>query len=181
MDASSHRPRSGSRRLGEGGIGLPDSGGRRPAPRPTRGGGLRHLWENTRGGLLRAFLVLLGIWALYHMVGGRSGVLNLYSLTRTEAALESEYTQMEDAYRQVMEELNEDPGIHLERAMREKYNRSLPGEIVYRIERGGPADSNGVVRDEAGSGEILGDPGAETDGGGDETGPGSTHSAPSAR
>ncbi len=134
----------GSRRLGEGGIGLPDSGMRRAAGPRTHGGRLRKAWERGQSGLIRVALLALAVWALYHIVGSRSGVLQLYSLSRTEAALQTRYAHMQMEYTQVTEELNEDPRLRMERVMREKYQRSLPGEIVYRIERGGGADSTGA-------------------------------------
>ncbi len=143
----------GSRRLGEGGIGLPDANMRRTPGLRTRGGRLRRVWERGQSGLIRIALLALAVWALYHIVGSRSGVLQLYSLSHTEAALQTRYAQMEMEYTQVTEKLNEDPRLRMERVMREKYQRSLPGEIVYRIERGGGTDSTGVSLQPEGEGQ----------------------------
>ncbi len=149
-DRGRHR---GSRRLGEGGIGLPDAG-MSPAVGPRmRGGRLRRAWERGQSGIIRVALLALAVWALYHLVGSRSGVLQLYSLSRTEAALQTRYAQMQLEYNEVIEELNEDPRLRMERVMREKYQRSLPGEIIYRIERRGRGDSTGpILQPEGGAG-----------------------------
>lgn len=135
----------GSRRIGEGGIGLPDSGAPGHTARRLRRGNLRQAWERGQTGVIRVALIAIAIWAMYHIVGSRSGLLQLYSLSRTEASLQDRYAQMEEEYNQVTEEMNEDPSLRMERVMREKYQRSLPGEIVYRIERRNEADSADVV------------------------------------
>ena len=108
---------------------------------------LRSLWETRRRGLSRAGLVLLALWGSYSLIGSDHGLLRLQMLRRQETDLQGRVQDLTVETHRIQRQLNEDPLTEMERPMREKYRKSKPNEIVYRVERTPPPapDSTGSI------------------------------------
>jgi hypothetical protein len=64
------------------------------------------------------------------LVLGDKGLLHLQALRAEERRLRSENQALAREHAQVLYELKEDPGLSMERVLREQYRKSLEGEIV---------------------------------------------------
>jgi cell division protein FtsB len=84
-----------------------------------------------RGFLARAVVVVLALWAGGGLILGEKGVVRLHAQHQEEAALRAEQLQLQQRLKEADFEHHEDPGLNMERVMRERYRKSLPGEIVF--------------------------------------------------
>lgn len=85
-----------------------------------------------RGFLARVGVLGLTLWAAGGLFLGEKGVMRLHAQRLEETALRAENLQLQTRIKETDFELKEHAGLSMERVMRERYRKSLPGEIVYQ-------------------------------------------------
>ena len=90
----------------------------------------REILEASRPRLIRGVLIALAGWGALSFALGERGLLELRALRAEEGRLRHANGQLAQEHTQVLYELKEDPGLSMERVLREQYRKSLKNEIV---------------------------------------------------
>ncbi len=92
---------------------------------------VRELFAASRGGILRVAFAALGVGLMVNVLFGVNGVLRLKAMRGEVAALSDENARLQRQHDEVIYQLGENPGLAMERVMREQYRKALPNEVVY--------------------------------------------------
>jgi cell division protein FtsB len=102
----------------------------------------REILEASRGRLLRGVLIAVACWGALSFTLGERGLMQLQALKAEEGRLTSENEALAKEHTQVLFELDEDPGLSMERVLREQYRKSLKNEIILQaVPAAAPADT----------------------------------------
>jgi cell division protein FtsB len=106
---------------------------------------MRNFWASSRRRFYRLIIVAALLWGGYDLVLSNHGWVRLRAMGIEERGLQEKVSAQKEQLAQVQQELNEDNRDAVERAMREKYNKSRSGEIVYRVRTAPADDSSGAI------------------------------------